>query len=185
MIQLRRAALTLSTATLILAGCGGGGGTSAAPSAGGATSEPSVATTSAAPAESQAAGSGGTGTGVCELATTDELATLLDLPSVTATVIPGPPDTCAIEDDAGIPMVAWTHLTSNATGTYDAFVLPDQSVEVSGLGDRAAFVDNTGLLVLKGDSLLTIGIMSGAGNRSEEDQQALQKEIAKLALGRM
>ena len=50
------------------------------------------------------------------------------------------------------------------------FALPSQSVDVPGIGDKAAFVENTGLLVLKGDALVVIGVMTGAGDLSQDEQ---------------
>lgn len=185
MIDLRRATVTLAATALFLVGCGGGAGTTADPSAGEASIGPSAATTSIAPATSGPSEAGGAAAGVCELVTTDELATLLGVPSVKVTVFRGPPDSCSVEDDSGIPMAAWSYSTSNSQAVYDALVLPGQSVVVPGLGDRAAFVDNTGLLVLKGDAMLVVGVMNGSGDLSEDEQMELQKKIADLALRRM
>ena len=86
----------------------------------------------------------------------------------------------------GVALTAWSYTTGTAAGsTFDLFALPSQSVEVPGIGDRAAFVENTGLLVLKGDALVVIGLMSGAGDLSQDEMNSLMKQIGALAAGRM
>ena len=58
------------------------------------------------------------------------------------------------------------------------------SVEVSGIGDKAAIVQNTGLLVLKGSSLLVVNISEGA-DMSEDEVLEATKQIGTFAAGRM
>jgi hypothetical protein len=184
MSDARRPITLLATVALVLAACGGGGGsaTAAAPGGGAATSSPTQATTSEA---TTAPTSGGTAAGVCGLVTADELAEVFGVPSVTTTVFVGPPDTCSVESDAGDALAAWSYSTANAGSTYDMFVLPAQSVDVPGIGDKAAFVDNTGLLVLKGDALVVIGVMTGVGDVTQDEMNELMKQIGALAAGRM
>ena len=55
---------------------------------------------------------------------------------------------------------------------------------VPGIGDKAAIVQNTGLLVLKGSSLLSVSI-SGGADMSEDEVIEASKQIAALAAGRM
>ena len=55
-------------------------------------------------------------------------------------------------------LVAWVVTDVGGKMIYEAVVLPGQSTDVAGLGDRAAFVDNTGLLILKGDRLVTLSV---------------------------
>ena len=52
------------------------------------------------------------------------------------------------------------------------------------LATRAAIVQNTGLLVLKGDTLAVISI-SGGANLSEAESIEVAKQIGSIAAGRM
>lgn len=187
MTDLRRPIILLATVAFVLAACGGGGGgsTAAAPTLDTSNSGP-AATTAAAPtvdapterpATTEQPGAGGTAGGVCDLVTPDELAEIFGVASVATTVFPGPPDTCSAESDAGDPLVAWSYSNAQAQAVYDAFVSDPSSVEVGGIGDKAAFVQNTGLLVLKGDALVVIGVASG--------DEELAKRIGAAAAGRM
>jgi hypothetical protein len=192
MTDMRRSGSSLAALVLILAACGGGGGgggTSAAP----ATSGPTQATTTDAPANeapptdapAEPAGGGGSAGGVCELVTADELAKVFAVPSVTATLFQGPPDTCSVDSDAGDPLLAWSLSTASAKVVYESMALDSQSIAVPGIGDKAAFVQNTGLLVLKGDALVVISVTGGEKDLSEEQRNELAKQVGAIAAGRM
>lgn len=185
----------------VVAGCGGGGTTGATPTpateapaaeastpAGGGTdagSQPSAEASVAAPAsQAPAGGGGGPAAGVCELVTGDELAGIFGVASVKMTVLPGPPDNCIVESDGGDPLTAWSLTTAQSAVIFGAFTTDPSTVQVSGIGDEAAIVQNTGLLVLKGSSLLTISI-SGGSDMSEEEGIAAAKQIGTLAAGRL
>ncbi len=207
MTDLRRMAPILGTLVLVLAACGGGGASSAGPAGGAATSEPTRASTTDAPATDAPAteapptdapattpaatttgGGGGTAAGVCDLVTADELAEIFNVTAVTTTVFAGPPDTCSVDSDAGDSLVAWSYSVTSAgtaQATYDAFVSDPSSVEVSGIGDDAAFVENTGLLVLKGAALSVIGVTAGDEDLSDDELDELAKQIGAIAAGRM
>jgi hypothetical protein len=116
--------------------------------------------------------------------TPDELAGIFGVPSVTATVFPGPPDNCIVESDAGAPLAAWTLTTAQGGTLFDAFTGDPSSIQVSGIGDKAAHVQNTGFLVLKGGALLVISISSGADMAEDEVIEA-SKKIGAIAAGRM
>jgi hypothetical protein len=182
-------------ALVLVAGCGGeSSGTPAtsnpAPVAttgteGGAGAETTAAgaeTTVAVPA-SEAPGGGGTVGGVCELVTGEELAEIFGVPSVTTTVIAGPPDNCIVDSDTGDPLAAWSLTTAQAKAVFDAFTTDPSTIEVTGIGDSAAIVQNTGLLVLKGDILLVISI-SGGADLSEDEAIEVSKQIGTIAAGR-
>ena len=188
MTDIRRSGPSLAALVLVLAACGGGGGgnSSAAP----ATSGPTQATATEAPAastEPAGGGGGGSAADVCGLVTPDELAKIFNLPSVKTTVLLGPPDTCTVEAEDGTSLAAWvlTRVESAAAPVYDAMMGDPSAIQVSGIGDKAAHVQNTGLLVLKGDALLSIGLMTGVGDLSEEEQRQLAEKLATIAAGRM
>lgn len=144
---------------------------------------PSAAPATAASAAPPAAG-GGPAVGVCDLVTEDELAGIFGVGGVTMTVLAGPPDNCIVSSDGGDPLTAWSLTTAQAQLVYDAFAGDPSSVEVSGVGDRAAIVQNTGLLVLKGGSLVVISI-SGGADMSEDEVTEASKQIGVLAAGRL
>jgi hypothetical protein len=188
---------------VLVAGCGGSGTTgstataaSVAPAAessgstdagAGADSEPSAEASVAGPAsEAPAVGGGGGGpvAGVCELVTPDELAGIFGVASVKMTVFPGPPDNCIVESDSGDPLTAWSLTTAQASALYEAFTVDSSTVVVNGIGDKAAIVQNTGLMVLKGNSLLVISI-SGGADMSEDEANEASKQIGAIAAGRM
>jgi hypothetical protein len=200
MTHLQRATPILAALVLFLAACGGGGGggaTSSGSAGGAATSEPTEAPTNDAPptdapvttpAATTAGGGGGAAAGVCDLVTADELAKIFNVSAVTTTVFAGPPDTCSVDSDAGDALVAWSYSVTNAgtaQATYDAFVSDPSSVEVSGIGDSAALVENTGLLVLKGAALSVIGVTGGGDDLSDDERNELAKQIGAIAAGRM
>jgi hypothetical protein len=190
----------LGSLLLVVAACGGGGsaGPTAAPASAapaveasapadggtGTGGEPSAEPSVAAPAsEAPPAGGGGTAAGVCELVTADELAGIFGV-AVTMTVLPGPPDNCIVDSEAGDALTAWSLTTAQASVVYDAFTTDPSTVEVTGIGDKAAIVQNTGLLVLKGSNLLVIMISGGSGMSEEEGIEA-SKQIGVLAAGRL
>jgi hypothetical protein len=187
-------------AAFLIVGCGGSGGSAdsaddGATTAGdGATTASTAAsdgsTTAAPDAEASTATtvteppSGGAAAGVCELVTADELAQIFNVPSVKTTVFPGPPDNCIVESDAGDPLAAWSLTTAQASSVFDAFTSDPATIEVSGIGDKAAFVQNTGLLVLKGDNLVVISV-SGGADLSEEEAMEASKQLGVFAAGRV
>ena len=185
---------------LVVVACGGGGtaGPTAAPAAeapaaaessapadgGTATgSQPSAEASVAAPASQAPAGGGGAAAGVCELVTADELKGIFGV-TVTMTVVPGPPDNCIVNSEDGNPLTAWSLTTAQASAVYGAFTSDPSTVEVTGVGDKAAIVQNTGLLVLKGSNLLVVTI-SGGADMSEEEAIGASKKIGALAASRL
>ena len=180
-------------ALVLVAGCGGAssgtpatsGPASVATTDAGTEGSASAETSVAVPAsEAPAGGGGGTAGGVCELVTGDELAEIFGVASVTTTVIAGPPDNCIVESDAGDPLTAWSLTTAQAKAVFDAFTTDPSTIEVTGIGDEAAIVQNTGLLVLKGEALLVISI-SGGADLSEEEAIEVSKQIGTIAASRM
>ena len=185
---------------LLVVACGGGGATgptaapaTAAPAAeastpadggAGTSVQPSAEASVAAPATQAPAGGGGAAAGVCELVTGEEVAGIFAVASVKMTVFPGPPDNCIVESDSGDPLAAWSLTTVQASTLYDAFTVDPSTVVVNGVGDKAAIVQNTGLMVLKGGSLLVISI-SGGADMSEEEGIEASKQIGVLAAGRL
>ncbi|MEW6224230.1 MAG: hypothetical protein AB1627_06345 [Chloroflexota bacterium] len=174
-----------------VAACGGGGGGGATTAPGdGAASEPPAATVPAqasapaatdAPAATTAGGGGGPTGSVCDLATADELAGVFGTP-VTVTVFAGPPDTCMAEDSEKRVLVSWVLTTQDAATIYAA--LTDGARDVPGIGDRAAFVDNVGLLVLKGDRLVSITI-SGMAELDGAAAEAAATEVGRAIANRL
>ncbi|HZM72933.1 MAG TPA: hypothetical protein VFC71_06115 [Candidatus Polarisedimenticolia bacterium] len=185
-----RVPVLLVIASLALAACGGGGGGGASPSAG-ASAAASEAAPSSAPSEgapstepsAEPSTGGGTAVGVCELVTADELAGIFGT-TVTTTVLAGPPDNCIVSSTAGDPLAAWSLSTAQAQAVYDALTSDPATVVVPGIGDKAAIVQNTGLLVLKGSNLLVITI-SGGADMSEEEGIEASKQIGTFAAGRL
>jgi hypothetical protein len=196
----RLLAIAVLLVVAVVAGCGGSGtavATSAQPTeapaaessgsddaGSGAGGQPSTEPPIAAPASEAPAGGGGTAAGVCELVTADELSGIFGVPSVTMTVLPGPPDNCIVEDDSGDALTAWSLTTAQAATVYGAFTTDPATIQVSGIGDKAAIVENTGLLVLKGGALVVVMISSGADMTEEEAIEA-SKQVGALAAGRL
>lgn len=116
--------------------------------------------------------------------TAEELAVIFNVASVTTSVLEGPPDNCIVESDAGDPLTAWSLTLDQAQSVFDALTADPASIEVPGIGDKAFIVQNTGLLVLKGDSLVVISI-SGGADLSAEDAIEASKKIGEFAAGRM
>lgn len=178
-------------ALVLVAGCGGEASSTSASSSPAqvATTESSAETAAISPETSVAAptsaapGGGGVAGTVCELVTGEELAEIFGVQSVTTTVIAGPPDNCIVDSDTGDPLGAWSLTTAQAKTVFDAFTTDPATIEVTGIGDQAAIVQNTGLLVLKGDILLVISI-SGGADLSEEEAIEVSKQIGTIAAGR-
>ena len=110
--------------------------------------------------------------------TAEELAGIFNVPSVTTEVLAGPPDNCIVTSDAGDPLTAWSLSLDQAKTVFDALAADPSAIDVPGIGDKAAIVQNTGLLVLKGNSLIVISI-SGGANLSEEELSGV--EAARLS----
>jgi hypothetical protein len=195
-----------AVAVLVVAGCGGSGtaGPTAASTAEAPAAQPStagnggsgsggqpsaeasvaeVATQAPAPSSGGGAG-GGPAVGICELVTADELAGIYGVASVTTTVIPGPPDNCIVQSDSGDGLTAWSLMTAQAETVFSAMTVDPSTVMLSGIGDKAAIVQNTGILVVKGNSLLSVAL-TAAPDMSEEEVLAAAKQVATLAAGRL
>jgi hypothetical protein len=188
----------------LVAGCGGSGAavpTAAAPaqapapesSAAGAggtdtggqpSAQASVAEVASEAPPAGGGDGGGPAVGICELVTADELAAIYDVASVETTVIPGPPDNCIVQSDGGDGLTAWSLMTAQAGTVYSAMTSDPSTVEVPGIGDKAAIVQNTGILVLKGGSLLSIAL-TAAPDMSEEEVLEAAKQVAAAAAGRL
>jgi hypothetical protein len=173
----------------VVIGCGGSGGAT-----GSAAAQTPAATASAEPASAGAAtpeppSGGEAASDVCGLVTPEELAKVFDVPSVTTTVFKGPPDTCSVDGEDGTPLAAWVlsqfQSGSVEAGAWEAMMSDPSAIEVSGIGDQAAHVPNTGFIVLRGDRLLSIGVMTGVGDASEEERRQLAEELGAIAAGRM
>jgi hypothetical protein len=147
-----------------------------------AEADASVTAPSVAPAGG-GGGGGGTAAGVCELVTADELEGIFGEP-VKMTLLPGPPDNCIVESEDGDALTAWSLTTAQSSAIYDAFTSDPATIEVAGVGDRAAIVQNTGLLVLKGGSLVVV-MISGGADMSEDEGIEASKQIGALAAGRL
>jgi hypothetical protein len=172
---------------LIVIGCGGDGvvSTQAPVSTAGSDGDAgSAASTSVATTVTTQSAGGGTAVGVCDLVTAEELAEIFSVASVTTTVLTGPPDNCIVASDAGDPLTAWSLNTAQASSLFDSFTADPSSIEVPGIGEKAAIVQNTGLLVLIHDNLIVISI-SGGADLSEEEAVEASKRIGAIAAGRI
>ena len=110
-------ATTALVLAMILAACGSGSsGSTDAPSAPSAGAPSAEATVVADAPVSEAPDDGGAAGGVCELVTPDELATAFAVASTSTSVIPGPPDACMVESDAGRTLAAWSHTLVGCAG---------------------------------------------------------------------
>ena len=194
----RSTRLTLLVSVLVVAACGGaGGGASSA-----ATSRPSVsapaatdagagssragasgagASGAASPAAASGGGGGASGD-ACSLATTVELQGLFGVPALTLMPIAGPPPACIVTTADGRPYASWSVNDQDVDAVFGAMTVGAEAVP--GLGDQAAFVENTGLLVRKGGRLLTIVIAAGADVDAEKSKE-LAKAIGALAAPRL
>lgn len=186
MTDLRRPITLFATVALVLAACGGGGAggggtTPAAPADGAATSVPTQAAASEVPSEG--AGGGGTGVGVCELVTADELAGIFNV-SVTMTVLAGPPDNCIVDGTDGRSLAAWSLTGTGAKAIFGSYVSGSDANEVPGIGDVAIYSpDGHQLTVVKGDAFMVIAIYASAG--SDDERYEFAKQIGASAAGRM
>lgn len=191
-MQRSLASLAFLLLVTMLVACGGGaaaspGGGAASPG-GDASAGPTDAPTdtvapgaTATPVATEPGSAVGPAGAVCDLATVDELEGVFGM-VVTATTLAGPPDVCMIENEAGHVLVSWNVNRTDAAMIYAA--LTEIATEVPGIGDKAAFVENTGLLILKGDALANV-VISGQADLSEEDGQAAAEAVAALIAGRM
>jgi hypothetical protein len=117
--------------------------------------------------------------------TADELAQIFSVASVSTSVLQGPPDNCIVESEAGDPLAAWSLTVDQAQAVFDALTSDPSSAEiVPGIGEGAAIVENTGLLVIKGGRLIVISI-SGGTELSEDEAVDASKRIGEIAAGRM
>ena len=163
------------------------GGVATDPGGGPSSNAPDpVGSPSSAPAPTDGAASSAPGAlgKVCDLVTTDEMASALGTGTMTQSYFPGPPDTCDYRVD-GTPMAALVLLDAGNGGgmIYDTMKADPDSKEIAGIGDRALFSSSTGtFLVLKGDRLVTITLTA-----SLDDAARLEafKRIATSAAGRL
>lgn len=187
MLYRRQTATALATLALALAACGGGGSadggtTTATPDGPAATSEPTQATTSEAPA-TEPVGGGGTAADACELVTADELAGIFGVPSVTTTLLEGPPDTCIVDSADGASLAAWSFTPTGMKAIFESMGGSDL-IEVSGIGDKAFYAPGSfQLSVLKGDALVVIASYASAG--SDDERFEFAKRIGASAAGRL
>jgi hypothetical protein len=190
--DLRRTVPATAILILAVAACGGGGASTAP--GGGASVDPvgssDAGPSAAAPTEPQAGASvttapgGGSTAGVCDLVTVSELEGILGLSPVTTEAFPGASETCDIQAD-GAPIGAFVLTRVAGPYVYDAFAGDAGSTAISGLGDKAAFNPNQGLLVIaKGDGVLSIAVYDD-GTKSEAERVELMKAIGSIAAGRM
>jgi hypothetical protein len=193
MNQRIRGIAVIGLGAFVVIACGGGGGsaTTQAPASDPTTTQAPASTSAeesgenvASTVATTASAGGQTAAGVCDLVTAEELAEVFEVPSVTTSVLAGPPDNCIVESDAGDPLTAFSISFDQAKVVFDALTADPASIEVPGIGDQAFFVQNTGLLVLKGDVLVVISI-SGGANLSEEEGIEAAKKIGAFAAGRM
>jgi hypothetical protein len=75
-------------------------------------------------------------------------------------------------------------MTAQAGMVFSAMTTDPSTVVVPGIGDKAAIVQNTGLLVLKGTSLLSVAL-TAAPDMSEDQVLEAAKQIAAFAAGRL
>ena len=190
---MRNRSWLIGTAILCTAilGCSGGGGASpGAGTPGPATAEPTQGG-SGPPADPGAGASpvtdptpaGGTAVGVCELVTSEELASILGKP-VTLVVLPGPPDTCDVgSNDA--PIAAFVFMEGPSFGfAFDAWASDPSAEDVGGIGDRAVYVAASELFIVKrGDRLFSVSVYDV--DVALDARVQMMKDIAKIAAGRM
>ncbi len=163
-------------------GGGDGGGASATADVPAATDAPAE---SGAPAASEAGGGGGGGGGalgaaVCDLATSEEVSGVF---GVEATTVYDPiaENTCFVKTADDRTLVHWT-TTGDGNMMFDA--LSGGSATVDGLGDRAAYAEGFGLMIVKDDIMVTIAIPSDAELDAEATKDAAERVGAFIA-GRM
>jgi hypothetical protein len=116
--------------------------------------------------------------------TAAELSPLFGGVALTLTTNEAAPGTCFVEDASRRPYLTWSIVSTGASMLFDAVNLPGQATAVPGMGDRAAFVENMGLLIQKGDRVLTI-VISGAADLDPETVVEVSKQIGAIAAPRM
>lgn len=193
-------AFLLLVLTLVAAACGGGGTASPADGATGsdggaaATGDASAptdapATTddpaeSGAPAASEAAGGGGgggaLGAAVCDLATDEEVSGVFGV-EATRIYDPVAVNTCFVKTPDDRTLVHWT-TTGDGKMMFDA--LAGASPAVDGLGDRAAYAEGFGLMIVKGDTMVTIAI-PGEADVAPDEIEDVSKQVGAFIAGRM
>ncbi len=165
-------------------GGGGAGGASASAETPATTDDPAE---SGAPAASEAGGGGGGGGGggalgaaVCDLATSEEVSGVFGVEATTL-YDTNAPNTCFVKTAEDRTMVHWT-TTGDGQMMFDA--LSGGSPRVDGLGDRAAYAEGFGLMIVKDDLMVTIVIPSEA-NVPPEDVEDVAKQVGAFIAGRM
>jgi hypothetical protein len=180
--------------SLFAAACGGGGAPSPAAGAsaddggstatGDATTPTDAPAESGAPAASEAGGGGGGGSAlgaaVCDLATSDEVSGVF---GVEATTVYDPiaENTCFVKTADDRTLVHWT-TTGDGNMMFDA--LSGAAPRVDGLGDRAAYAEGFGLMIVKDDIMVTIAIPSDAELDAEAAKDAAE-QVGAFVAGRM
>lgn len=179
--------------TLLAAACGGGGAASPADGASGsdggaaATGDATAPTdgpaATDAPAASEAGGGGGggaLGAAVCDLATSEEVSGVF---GVEATMIYDPiaENTCFVKTAEERTLVHWT-TTGDGQMMFDA--LSGGSATVDGLGDRAAYAEGFGLMIVKGDTMVTI-VIPGESNIAPDEIEDVSKQVGAFIAGRL
>jgi hypothetical protein len=165
-------------------GNGGGGGASATADVPAATDAPAE---SGAPAASEAGGgSGGSGGGgalgaaVCDLATGEEVGGVFGVEATTL-YDPVAENTCFVKTAEDRTLVHWT-TTGDGNMMFDA--LSGAAPRVDGLGDRAAYAEGFGLMIVKGDTMVTIVIPAEA-DVAPDDVEDVAKQVGAFIAGRM
>ena len=174
----------------LVAACGGGG--AASPVGGGdggaasATADVPAATDApvegGAPAASEAGGGGGgaLGAAVCDLATSEEVSGVFGVEATTL-YDPVAVNTCFVKTAEDRTLVHWT-TTGDGQMMFDA--LSGGAPRVDGLGDQAAYAEGFGLMIVKGDTMVTIVIPAEA-ELSPEEVEAAAKQVGAFIAGRM
>ncbi len=180
---------------LLIAACGGGAAASpdSASGTGGGGASPSAeppATTddpaeSGAPAASEASGGGGGGGGalgpaVCDLATSEEVSGVFGVEATTL-YDPVAENTCFVKTAEDRTLVHWT-TTGDGQMMFDA--LSGAAPTVDGLGDRAAYAEGFGLMIVKGDTMVTIVIPAEA-EVPPDDVEDVAKQVGAFVAGRL
>ncbi|MFN8630930.1 MAG: hypothetical protein U0838_11615 [Chloroflexota bacterium] len=196
----RRPTLLAIGIVLVIAGCGSGSSGAATPgpatptaaaarestpmSSGAAASPTAAPATHAAASEAAAsAPAHAAGGGLCDLVTAAELAKAFGRDDVTATLTPGPPDTCGYTSSDGTSLGAIVLLTAGGKTVFDGIHQGDAITDLPGIGDKAFYSSEMQtLVVLKGDAMLTVAVVAAA---TDDARLAAAKAIATAASGRM
>lgn len=167
-------------------GGGGGGATASAdvPTAtdGSAASDEPASTDEPEASEPADGGGGGTisGAAVCSLAVGTELGEVFGVP-VNTIYDPNAPSSCFVRTADDTTLIHWT-TAGDGPMLFDA--LSAGSTPVDGLGDRAAHVENLGLMIVKGDTLVTIVVPAEADLDADVARDAAER-VGALIAGRM